>query len=139
MGTIKHAHHAFDIDHPGKDSYLHRAAGATEVMIASARRIAHIQELDGAVEPGLEELAGRMAALDIVLVEGWKSGQHPRLELRRSAVPAPSLTVSGSGVLAVVSDVPLPAESVPVLARANLPAIADFVLAALGLPGRAGA
>ena len=82
MGTIKHAHHAFDIDHPGKDSYLHRAAGATEVIVASDRRVAHIRELDEAGQPGLDELLGRMTGVDLVLVEGWKSGSHPRLELR---------------------------------------------------------
>jgi molybdopterin-guanine dinucleotide biosynthesis protein B len=134
VGTVKHAHHDFDIDQPGKDSYLHRAAGALEVVVASARRVAHIRELAGEAEPGLDELVSRMGDLDLVLVEGWKSGSHPRLELRREAVPAPPIAGRSPGVVAVVSDGALPAETLPVLARGNVPVIADFVLAAVGLP-----
>lgn len=138
VGTIKHAHHAFDIDHPGKDSYLHRAAGATEVIVASARRVAHIRELDDGSQPGLDELVGRMTGVDLVLVEGWKSGNHPRLELRRAAAPAPSIAGSVPGVVAIVSDALLPGEALPVLARDNVPAVADFILEAVGLPARRG-
>ena len=110
VGTIKHAHDAFDIDHPGKDSYLHRAAGATEVIVASASRLAHIRELNDLSQPGLDELAGRMTGVDLVLVEGWKSGTHPRLELRRVATPAPAIAGTVPGILAIVSDAPLPEE-----------------------------
>ena len=134
VGTIKHAHHDFDIDHPGKDSYLHRAAGATEVIVASARRVAHIRELDDSSRPNLDELLGRMSAVDLVLVEGWKSGTHPRLELRRVAASAPSIAGTTPGVLAIVSDVPLPGEVLPVLARDAVPAVADFILGVVGLP-----
>ncbi len=134
VGTVKHAHHDFDIDHPGKDSHLHRAAGATEVIVASARRVAHIQELAGSPGPSLDELAGRMTGMDLVLVEGWKSGVHPRLELRRSAAPAAAIAGSATGVLAIVSDVPLPGEALPVLPRDDVPGIADFILHAVGLP-----
>jgi molybdopterin-guanine dinucleotide biosynthesis protein MobB len=136
VGTIKHAHHAFDIDHPGKDSYLHRAAGATEVIVASARRVAHIRELDDSEEPELNELLGRMGNVDLVLVEGWKSGDHARLELRRAAAPAPAFAGNVPGVLAIVSETPLQAEVIPVLPRANVSAIADFILDAVGLPRR---
>jgi len=136
VGTIKHAHHAFDIDHPGKDSYLHRAAGATEVIVASARRVAHIRELNDLSQPGLDELVGRMSGVDLVLVEGWKSGTHPRLELRRVATPAPAIAGTVPGILAIVSDAPLPGEALPVLARPNVPVIADFILDAVGLPRR---
>ena len=136
VGTIKHAHHAFDIDHPGKDSFLHRTAGATEVIVASARRVAHIRELDDSGEPELSELLGRMGSLDLVLVEGWKSGNHPRLELRRAAAPATAIAGSVPGVLAIVSETPLPAEALPVLMRANVPVIADFILDAVGLTRR---
>lgn len=135
-GTIKHAHHDFDIDHPGKDSHEHRAAGASQVIVASARRVAHIQELAGAPEPGLDELARRMTGLDLVLVEGWKSGTHPRLELRRAAAPAPAIAATASGVLAIVSDVALPGETLPVLPRDDVAAIADFILESVGLPRR---
>jgi molybdopterin-guanine dinucleotide biosynthesis protein MobB len=135
VGTVKHAHHDFDIDHPGKDSHLHRAAGAREVIVVSARRVAHIQELAGSPEPSLDELAGRMTGVDLVLVEGWKSGSHPRLELRRAAAPAPAISGSAPGVLAIVSDAPLPGEALPVLPRDDVPAIAGFILRSVGLPG----
>ncbi len=134
LGTIKHAHHDFDIDRPGKDSYRHRSAGATEVIVASARRVAHIRELDNAGEPELHELLGRMGPVDLVLVEGWKSGSHPRLELRRAEAPAMAIAGRVPGVLAIVSETLLPSEVLPVLLRADVPAIADFILSAVGLP-----
>jgi molybdopterin-guanine dinucleotide biosynthesis protein B len=132
VGTIKHAHHSFDIDHPGKDSYLHREAGATEVIVASASRWAHIRELADQPPASLEELLSHMGPLDLVLVEGWKHGSHPRLELRRSESPAPRLTETDPAVLAVVSDIPLPDERCPVLLRNDVPAIAAFILHAVG-------
>ncbi len=138
VGTIKHAHHDFDTDQPGKDSYLHRQAGAEEVIVASARRVAHIRELHGVAEPVLNELLDRMGPLDLVLVEGWKSGNHPRIEVRRQSAPAPALAGAVPGVQAIVSDVPLPGESLPVLPRTGVPAIADFILDAVGLPRRPG-
>lgn len=138
VGTIKHAHHDFDIDHPGKDSYRHRAAGAAEVIVASARRIAHVRELrEDDAEPGLPELAGRLGPLDLVLVEGWKRGAHRKIEVRRAAIPAPLLASTDDTVLAVVADAPQPGASVPWLNRGDVPAIADFLLVACGLPGRA--
>ena len=133
VGTIKHAHHSFDIDHPGKDSYLHRTAGAAEVIVASASRWAHIRELADEPPASLDELLGHMGPLDLVLVEGWKHGTHPRIEIRRSETPAPRLAERDAAILAIVSDVPLPEESCPVLARDELPVIADFILAAVGL------
>lgn len=135
VGTLKHAHHDFDIDQPGKDSYEHRAAGACEVIVASDRRVAHIRELDSAAdEPGLAALVARMSHVDLVLVEGWKSGTHPRLELRREAAPAPRIANGAPGVVAIVSDVPLAGETLPVLRRSDVPAIADFILRTLALP-----
>jgi len=133
VGTIKHAHHDFDIDQPGKDSFRHRAAGAAEVIVASTRRVAHIRELTVPVEPSLDELVRQMRDLDLVLVEGWKSGSHPRIELRRSAAPAPAIAGTAPGVLAIVSDEPLANESLPVLPREDVTAIADFILVSVGL------
>jgi molybdopterin-guanine dinucleotide biosynthesis protein MobB len=98
--------------------------------------VAHVRELAGAPEPALADLAGRMAGVDLVLVEGWKSGTHPRLELRRAAAPAPAIAAQAPGVVAIVSDVALPGESLPVLPRADVPAIADFILHSVGLPPR---
>lgn len=138
VGTVKHAHHDFDIDQPGKDSYLHRAAGATEVIVASARRIAQVRELRGdEAEPGLPELIGRMGPVDLVLAEGWKRGAHRKLEVRRAAVDAPPLAATDRSVLAVVADEPPEQSPVPWLNRGDVAAIADFLLAACGLPRRA--
>jgi molybdopterin-guanine dinucleotide biosynthesis protein B len=133
VGTLKHAHHEFDIDHPGKDSFLHRAAGATEVIVASTRRVAHIRELTGPDEPSLDELVRELRHVDLALVEGWKAGNHPRLELRRTGVPAAAIAGAAPGVVAIVSDTPLEDERVPVLLRGNVPAIADFILSSVGL------
>lgn len=133
VGTIKHAHHSFDIDHPGKDSFLHREAGAREVIVASAARWAHIRELPDQTPASLEELLGHMGPLDLVLVEGWKHGTHPRIEIRRSEAPAPQLAPNDPAVLAIVSDVPLPDEGRRILARQDVGLIADFVLQSVGL------
>jgi molybdopterin-guanine dinucleotide biosynthesis protein B len=129
VATVKHAHHEFDIDHPGKDSFLHREAGAGEVIIASARRWAHIRELDNRGEPELQELLGHLDAPDLVLVEGYKHGSHPRLELRRAGMDAPELAGLDPSFKAIVSDVPVSGVSVPCIARADIDAIADFVVA----------
>lgn len=127
IGTVKHAHHEFDIDHPGKDSFQHREAGAEEVIIASSRRWAHIRELEQGDEPSLVELLEHLSDLDIVLVEGYKHGSHPKLEVRRAGNDAPELAGQDSSVRAIISDLPLPGAPVPVLMRVNLDAIADFV------------
>jgi molybdopterin-guanine dinucleotide biosynthesis adapter protein len=129
VATVKHAHHEFDIDHPGKDSFQHRAAGAAEVMVVSAKRWAHICELGDAPEPSLEECIERLGNVDLVLVEGWKHGKHPRLELRREVNAAPELAASDSGIKAIVSDIELPGAPVPVLLRHDIEAIAAFILA----------
>src|SRR5215468_5885428 len=85
VSTLKHAHHAFDVDQPGKDSYLHREAGASEVLVASSRRFALMHELRGAQEPSLAELLGRMAPVDLILVEGFKRDTHAKIEVHRAA------------------------------------------------------
>lgn len=129
VATVKHAHHDFDVDRPGKDSYRHREAGAEEVIIASDRRIAHIRELGATAAPPLRDLLARLGDVDVVLVEGYKHGDQPKLELRRAGVETPPLAPDDPGVLAVVADYPVADAGVPVLARDDVPAIADFVLA----------
>lgn len=128
VATVKHAHHEFDIDQPGKDSYQHRAAGAEEVIVASRRRWAHIRELGGAREPSLDELLGHFADVDIVLIEGYKHGDHPKVEVRRTALDHPPLAGESATIRAVVADGPLDDLPVPLLARDDVPAIADFIL-----------
>lgn len=127
IGTIKHAHHEFDIDHPGKDSYLHREAGAEEVIVASSRRWAHIRELAQVDEPPLTELLKHLGDLDIVLIEGYKHGSHPKLELRRAGNDVPELAGQDASICAIVSDSLISDASVPVLLRKDITGIADFV------------
>lgn len=129
VATIKHAHHEFDIDHPGKDSFQHREAGAIQVVVSSSRRWAQIVELADSREPTLVELLGRIEGVDLVLVEGYKAEHHPRLELRRHGQQAPELAGSDPGICAVVADFAIDDAPVPVIARDDLTAIADFVLA----------
>lgn len=129
LATIKHAHHEFDIDHPGKDSFLHRQAGAAEVIVCSSRRWAHIRELDeSGPEPELAELLQHLGPADLVLVEGYKKGTHPKLEVRRSGQDTPLLAGSEPGVRAIVSDAPVEHAPVPVLPRDDVAGIADFIL-----------
>jgi molybdopterin-guanine dinucleotide biosynthesis protein B len=134
VATIKHAHHEFDIDHPGKDSFLHREAGACEVIVASSRRWAHITELPvGVAEPSLAELLQRLGDVDLALVEGYKRGAHPKLEVRRMGQDHPGLADTDPTVCAVVSDGPAADTSLPFLPVGNTMQIADFVLDQVGL------
>jgi molybdopterin-guanine dinucleotide biosynthesis protein B len=130
VSTVKHAHHAFEIDHEGKDSFVHRAAGATEVLVASAGRYALIHELRGAPEPGLAELLGKLAQVDLVIVEGFKAHAHPKVEVHRAANGKPFLFGDVLNVLALVSDVPAPGWSGPVAGLDDVAAAADLLLAA---------
>src|SRR5579883_2979360 len=91
VSTVKHAHHKFDVDQPGKDSWRHRQAGATEVMISSENRWALMHEHRGAAEATLEELIRHMTPVDLLLVEGFKQGRHPKLEVHRPALAKPLL------------------------------------------------
>jgi molybdopterin-guanine dinucleotide biosynthesis protein B len=128
VGTIKHAHHNFDIDHPGKDSYQHREAGAEEVIVVSSRRWAHIAEHAQVDEPPLTELLTHLGNLDIVLIEGYKHGVHPKLELRRAGNDAPELAGQDASICAIVSDGVVSSAPVPVLERSDLESIADLVM-----------
>jgi molybdopterin-guanine dinucleotide biosynthesis protein B len=129
VSTIKHAHHAFDIDQPGKDSWLHRQAGATEVLVASGNRFALMHELRGAPEPSLDELLARLAPADIVLVEGFRRGAHPKIEIFRPELGKPPLHPGDSMIVAVASPQPLPDFTLPWLPLDDAEAIADFILA----------
>jgi molybdopterin-guanine dinucleotide biosynthesis protein MobB len=133
LATVKHAHHEFDIDHPGKDSHRHREAGAREVIVSSARRWAHIKELVDEPEPQLDKLLQHLGEVDLVLVEGYKYGDHPKLEIRRADQDAPFLVDSQSEIRAIVCDGPIADAPVPVLPRENVSRIADFILAQVGL------
>ena len=131
VATVKHAHHEFDIDQPGKDSWVHRQAGASEVMVASSRRFALMHELREAPEPTLDELVARMAPVDLLLVEGFKREPHPKLEVHRPSVGKPFLYPDDPHIVAIASDVALVAP-LPVLPLADVAAIADFILGRMG-------
>jgi molybdopterin-guanine dinucleotide biosynthesis protein B len=127
VSTIKHAHHDFDIDQPGKDSHTHRLAGASEVLISSARRFALMHELRGAPEPTLPELLRRLTPVDLVLIEGFKTDPHPKLEIYRPSLGKPLRQPDDPTIIAVASDAALNL-SVPVLPLDDIPAIAACLL-----------
>jgi molybdopterin-guanine dinucleotide biosynthesis protein B len=129
VATLKHAHHAFDVDQPGKDSYVHREVGAAEVIVSSARRWVQIHEVGDAPEASLAELLRRLSPCDLVLVEGFKREAHPKLEVFRSANGRPPLHPEDPRIVAVASDVPFPEAGVPVLPLDDAEAIADMVIA----------
>jgi molybdopterin-guanine dinucleotide biosynthesis protein B len=133
VSTLKHAHHEFDVDQPGKDSYAHRAAGASEVMVSSSRRFALMHELRGAPEPTLDELLARMSPVDLILVEGFKDYPHNKLEIYRAAVGKPLLCADDRHVVAVASDAPVAGLRVPRLDLNDVGAIADFIVMHCGL------
>ena len=128
VSTIKHAHHAFDVDQPGKDSWRHRQAGASEVLVVSERRWALMHELRGAPEPGLDELVPRVTPVDLLLVEGFKHHSHPKIEIYRPSLAKPPLHPDDPDVVAVASDEELPGLALPRLPLGDPVAIADFIL-----------
>lgn len=129
VSTLKHAHHGFDLDQPGKDSFMHRAAGATEVIVSSAKRFAILHELRDEAEWDLPALVAKMSPVDLVLVEGYKRDPFPKLEIHRAANGKPLLQPQDPHIVAVAADVPLPDAAVPVIDLNDVEAIADFLTA----------
>ena len=136
VSTMKHAHHNFDIDQPGKDSYVHRSAGATEVVVSSVNRWALMHENRGGPEPSAVELMRQMTPVDLLLIEGFKRESHPKLEVYRRANGKPLLHPEDPHIVAVASDGPLPDVTLPVLALDDIRAIANFILDYCGLTAR---
>ena len=137
VSTIKHAHHAFDVDQPGKDSYRHREAGASEVMVSSQNRWALMHELRGAAEPELDHLLRHLSPVDLVIVEGFKRAAVPKLEVYRAALGKPLLAAEDSDIVAIASDLPVAGLGrLPRFALDDAGAIADFIIAHLGLKGQ---
>jgi molybdopterin-guanine dinucleotide biosynthesis protein B len=128
VATLKHAHHGFDIDQPGKDSHSHRMAGATEVVVGSARRWALVHELRDEPEPTLAELIGKISPVDIILVEGYKRESHPKLEVHRAAVAKPYLYPADPAIVAIASDEALPGARIPVVDLDDIEGITDILL-----------
>ena len=134
VSTVKHAHHGFDIDQPGKDSARHRQAGASEVLVSSAHRWALIHEHRGAPEPELEALLAHLSPVDLVLVEGFKRHPHPKLEVYRHDLGRPLLFLDDPTVVAIAADAPVEGAAIPWLDIDAVPAIADFILEHCRLP-----
>ncbi len=129
VATVKHAHHAFDIDQPGKDSWEHRKAGAAEVLVVSDTRWALMHELRGAAEPSLPELLAKLSPADIVLIEGFKRSAIPKLEVYRAANGKPPLHPDDASIIAIAADIAFPDAGRPVLPLDDAEAITDFVRA----------
>lgn len=132
VSTLKHAHHSFDVDQPGKDSHRHRVAGAHQVLLSSGNRWALMTELRDAPEPPLATLLTQLAPVDLVLVEGYKRDSHPKIEAHRAETRHPLIAPDDPTVRAVASDHPLELDR-PVFDLNDTAAIADFILAEVGL------
>lgn len=134
VSTVKHAHHDFDIDKPGTDSFRHRSAGAAEVAIVSDRRWALMHELHGEAEPPLEQILARLAPCDLVIVEGYKREGHAKIEARRlEAKDTAPLSATDAAIVAIAADHPVEGEKLPVFRLDDIEAIADFAERFCGL------
>ncbi|HMQ93835.1 MAG TPA: molybdopterin-guanine dinucleotide biosynthesis protein B [Amaricoccus sp.] len=133
VSTIKHAHHAFDVDQPGKDSHRHRRAGASQVLVSSSSRWALMTENRGRPEPELGALIGQLAPVDLVLVEGFKRDRHPKIEARRAATAQDLIARGDPTIEAVATDAPIEGLPVPAFDLDDVPGIADFILGRVGL------
>jgi len=127
VATVKHAHHTVDIDHPGTDSFRHRAAGATEVVLVGGQRYAIMREQ---AEPSLAEVLARLAPADLVLIEGYKREPHPKIEVRAGDVP--SLAANDPAIVAIAADTPPAETGLPWFRRDDIAAIADLIASRRG-------
>ena len=132
VSTVKHAHHTFDVDHPGKDSHRHRIAGATEVLLASRNRFALMHELRDEDEPTLDALLAKLAPVDLVLVEGYKRDRHPKVEAFRAETGNDLIAPNDPTIRAVASDTAIELDR-PVFDLNDTAAIADFILREVAL------
>jgi molybdopterin-guanine dinucleotide biosynthesis protein B len=126
VSVIKHAHHKFDVDVPGKDSWLHRQAGAEEVLVASDTRWALMHELRGAREPTLSELLAKMSSVDLVVIEGYKTDPHRKIEVHRAANGKPLLFPNDPGIVGIAADIQVET-SLPMVHLDDIPAIAAMI------------
>jgi molybdopterin-guanine dinucleotide biosynthesis protein B len=132
VSLIKHAHHTFDVDQPGKDSYRHRHAGCSEVLVSSSRRWALVHELRGAPEPGFAELIERVSPCDLLLVEGFKREKLPKLEVYRASVGEPLIHPHDPDIAGIASDQRIESK-LPQFDLDDVPGIAAFILSHVGL------
>lgn len=132
VSTVKHAHHRFDVDQPGKDSYRHRKAGASQTLLASGTRWALMTELRGADEPPLDHLLEKLAPVDLVLVEGYKRDAHSKIEAFRNEPGNPLIATTDPTIKGIATDTEVTA-SQPQFDLNDTKAIADFILSEVGL------
>ena len=132
VSTIKHAHHRFDVDHPGKDSFRHREAGAKEVLLASRNRFALMHELRDEAEPTLDQLLAKLMPVDLVLIEGYKRDRHPKIEAHRKETGQDLIAPTDDTIRAVASNDTLSLGK-PVFDLDDTQAIADFIQSETGL------
>ncbi len=133
VSTVKHAHHDTDVDQPGRDSFRHRQAGATQVLLSSPRRWALMHELRDAPEPSLPELLTHLGAVDLVLIEGYKKEPHPKVEAFRQVNGKPPLAERNASVRAIATDTAGLQSNLPEFDLNDTAAIADFILQEVGL------
>jgi molybdopterin-guanine dinucleotide biosynthesis adapter protein len=134
VAAVKHAHHGFDVDQPGRDSYKFREAGAREVAVISGKRIAIMHELRGEPEPALEDILPRLGGSDLILIEGFKQHDHPKIEARRlEAAQTTPMAAEFPGIVAIASDHAVETGSLPVFALDDIAAMASFILRYTGL------
>ncbi|AKI01984.1 molybdopterin guanine dinucleotide biosynthesis accessory protein MobB [Hoeflea sp. IMCC20628] len=134
VATVKHAHHLFDVDHQGTDSYRHRLAGAGEVAIVSGRRWAIMHELGDADEPSLKDVLAKLSPCDLVLIEGYKREGHPKIEARRLATSEREpLSNADANICAIAADHPVTGATIPVFALDDIAGIADMIALKTGL------
>lgn len=127
VSTVKHAHHSFDIDHEGRDSFRHRKAGASEVAVVSRHRWAIIHESREESEPSLEEILDKLAPCDLVIVEGYKRDSHDKIEVRNLELSHPDLAGDDPTVVAIAANGAIVAAPVPVFDRDDVTALAGFI------------
>jgi molybdopterin-guanine dinucleotide biosynthesis protein B len=127
VATLKHAHHAFDVDQPGKDSYEHRKAGACEVIVSSARRWVQMHEVGDGAEASLAELLERVSPCDLILIEGFKRERHLKMEVFRGAAGRTPLHPEDPRIVAIASDQSFPNAGVPVVDLNHVAAVADLI------------
>jgi molybdopterin-guanine dinucleotide biosynthesis protein B len=133
VSTVKHAHHSFDIDHEGRDSFRHRKAGASEVAVISRERTAIIHELRGEAEPTLEEVLATLKPCDLVIVEGYKRDTHDKIEVRNLTLDHPELAGDDPTVIAVAATGTIANAPVPVFDRDDVASLATFIVSHLKL------
>jgi molybdopterin-guanine dinucleotide biosynthesis protein B len=136
ISTVKHAHHGFDIDHEGRDSWRHRHAGAREVAVVSRNRWALVHELRGEAEPSLQTIIEKLGEADLILTEGYKWERHAKIEVRNLVLGHPELAGGDPSVIAVAANGPIQGCPVPVFDREDVTRIADFIIERMALGGK---